>query len=76
MFHIVGACRELILENGNVQYNTEAARYEEGTEAIFSCNEGYSLSDNSTLICVNDDQLLRWNTDPPTCQRERLNTLV
>ena len=48
---------EVSTSNGNVL----------DSEATYTCDEGYELSDTDTRTCVVDEGVLDWNTVPPTC---------
>lgn len=50
-------------ENGNVNYPSGRTSY--GSVAEFSCNLGFSLVGQQTVICQSSGS---WNGNTPTCQ--------
>ncbi len=52
------------LANGNISYDHDPSpSYPHGTEANFTCNEGYTLSINDPVLC-NDGN---WSDNAATC---------
>ena len=72
-FHIISEINIIILviqcnalsdpDNGAVSFTGIGVNV--GDTATYSCNDGYELSDDSTLICQSDGE---WSSPPPTCE--------
>ena len=74
MFYLYSAilCPNLTAPlNGSV--NISAQNFTIGVTASYSCDPGYSLVGNGTIMCEQDDQADTvgvWSDDPPTCDSE------
>ena len=60
------------LSNGTVTYNVESDNLEFGTQAIYSCDNGFSLVGNTTRTCTGDGSSTTSSFDgeAPTCEGE------
>ena len=57
--------------NGSVYFTAQNLTV--GVTAFYSCDSGYSLVGNGTIMCEQDDQADTvgvWSDDPPTCDGE------
>ncbi|XP_064385205.1 E-selectin-like [Halichondria panicea] len=56
--------------NGTVTYNVESGNFEFGTQAIYSCDNGFSLVGNTTRTCTGDGSSTTSSFDgeAPTCE--------
>ncbi len=67
--------------NGTITYSSdETANYYLGTNAIYSCDEGFFLEvmegASMVRICEDDDgmnEIGEWNNKPPRCVRKSSN---
>ena len=75
------SCPSLILENGEVSYNTPSlyddhfvrTGYSVGTMASFSCDKFYSLEGFSSVICQSSGY---WSQSAPICNASNKNKLI
>ena len=55
-----GFANTLYIPNGVVCYSSTIA----GSEAIYSCNDGFHINDTTTRVCLSDGA---WNGSIPQC---------
>ncbi|XP_060034352.1 membrane cofactor protein-like isoform X2 [Erinaceus europaeus] len=53
--------------NGRVAYRDRSRLF--GSQAHFTCNEGFSLSGQNTLFCELSENHVKWSADPPQCKK-------
>jgi len=54
--------------NGEIDFNPDpTAPFEPGTEAYYSCDKGFVLSGEDTLVCGTD---FAWTGNIPSCERK------
>ena len=58
--------------NGKVEFSSPPLN---GSEALYSCDEGYILSGEETVTCLSHLKTVPgvWSRDPPICNGERLS---
>ena len=62
---VIALCPDLVdPENGKVVMTGNSVENTVGDTAVYSCDDGYSLSGVDMVICLEDGQ---WSDHPPTC---------
>ena len=64
-------CPFISLQNGNVNYSSQAVneKFDLGTVATYSCNDGYSPSGSNSRKCASAGRDARWFGKSFHCQK-------
>ena len=86
LFYIVATCPELMLDNGDVNYNLSPNSldpnmgYSENTTASYQCDPGFEITGTTISVCsgqLEEDVLIsvEWSPETPRCQRKQYRSL-